>query len=67
MGEVRPQKALKPSLKQETWGEQGARGGTTTSHRAKGPQGAGAGAQGSGTHLKALYMGRYQQTKEQGV
>lgn len=38
MGEVRSQKALKPSLKQETWGEQGARGGTTTSHTARDPQ-----------------------------
>lgn len=39
MGEVRPQKkALRPSIKQETRGEQGALGGTPTSCRARGPQ-----------------------------
>lgn len=39
MGEVRPRKrALRPSLKQETGGEQGARGGTITARRARGPQ-----------------------------
>lgn len=68
MGEVRPRKkALRPSLKQETGGGTGSSGWNHHSPQSQRPPGAGAGSHGSGTHLKALYMGRYQQTKEQGV